>query len=247
MPTAMTGNDAAPAQAGVQEHCFADASALMDALAAAVAWQLKRALAAGREASLVVPGGRTPVPLFERLAQAPLHWDKVHITLTDERVVPPDAAASNERLVREHLLRGAAAAARLSGWMCAAGDANSQLAQSWRQVSRLPRPFDVVVLGMGDDGHVASLFPQAPGLAQALDLARPAGCVAMQAPVPPHGRVSLNLTALTNTRLILLPLVGAVKCTVWRHAHEPGSALDLPVRALLRQSRAPLVVYTACA
>jgi 6-phosphogluconolactonase len=233
----------AAARAGLLSCC--DTAALFEALAAAVQVALQNTLAAGREASLVVPGGRTPVPFFERLARAPLPWARVRVTLTDERWVPVQDPASNERLVRAHLLQGPAAAARFTGLKNTAVDAASGTAASWAALASLPRPFDVVVLGMGDDGHFASLFPGSPGLAAALDPSEPPGCVAVRAAALPLERLSLNLAALLDARRILLAITGRSKRAVLERASAPGSPLELPIRALLAQRRTPVEVYWA--
>jgi 6-phosphogluconolactonase len=241
----MTDRDTTTPPAGVEERHHRDTAALMDALAAAIVARLGDALAAGRDASLLVPGGRTPVPLFERLAHTPLDWRRVRIALTDERWVATDDPASNERLVREHLLVDRAAAATFTGLKNGAADAARGAGPSFAALTALPRPFDVVVLGMGDDGHFASLFPHSPGLAAALDAAAPPGCVAMHAGVAPRERLSLNLGALLDARWLCLAIVGASKLAVLERARAPGTALELPVRALLTQTRAPLAIHWA--
>lgn len=223
----------------------ADQASLMDAVAGIIEAALGDALAARGEASIAVPGGRTPVALFERLARCPLDWARVHVTLTDERAVPVTEATSNERLVREHLLQGAAAGARFYPLMNGYDDPAVRAETAWAQIAWLPRPFDVVVLGMGEDGHFASLFPGMPGLAAALDPHAPPGCVSASAPAPPQARISLNLASLLDTRLLLLPVIGPAKREVLECALQAGVQEDLPIRALLRQSRLPLQVHYA--
>jgi 6-phosphogluconolactonase len=225
------------------EHRFPNAAALTEALAAKITGALQSALAAGRGASLAVPGGRTPVAVFERLAAAELDWEDVWVTLTDERWVDATSPASNERLVREHLLRGAAVEANFVGLKNTAAEARLGAAASWSSVAELPRPFDFMLLGMGEDGHVASLFPDSPGLALALDLTQPPGCVAMRSPVLPHERLSLNLRALLDSRQIVVLITGDAKWAIYERAKVRGPAVDLPVRALLQQQNVPVAVY----
>ena len=227
-----------------EERVHADGAALMEALAAEVASALAEALVARGTASLVVAGGKTPVPLFERLSRAAIDWSRVHVTLTDERAVPVADSASNERLVREHLLCGLAATARFSGLMNDAANDDARAAAAWQKLATIPRPFDIVVPGMGEDGHFASLFPGAPGLAAALDINAPPACVAMRATVMPHARLSLNLSALIDARRVLLPIIGTTKARVLRAA-VAGPAEQWPVAALLTQRRAPVVVWRA--
>jgi 6-phosphogluconolactonase len=227
----------------VHEHRFAQAATLTQALAARIAEALQGGLAAGRGASLAVPGGHTPIALFERLSGAPLDWDSVWVTLTDERWVEVTSASSNEALVRTHLLRDAAASAQFVGLKSAGTDVRTAASTSWSKVAEIPRPFDFMLLGMGDDGHVASLFPESPGLAAALDLSQPPGCVAMHAPVAPHGRISLNLRALLDSRQIVLLIEGEAKWDTLQRARMHGAASEMPVRALLQQQNVPVSVY----
>src|ERR1700689_469876 len=137
------------AKLDAHERRFPNAAALTEALATDIAGALQAGLAGGRGASLAVPGGRTPVPLFERLSNAELDWDDVWVTLGDERWVEAGSAASNEKLVRDHLLQGMAASANFVGLKKAAADPRSAAHASWSAVAELPRPFDFMLLGMG--------------------------------------------------------------------------------------------------
>jgi len=229
----------------VGEHRFNDASDLADRLSERIAEGLRAALTVRGAASLIVSGGKTPQALFQRLARAPLDWGQVWIGLADERWVGTGEAASNERFVREHLLVSEAAAARFIGMKNAAADPVLGAASTWNAYKRIPRPFDFVLLGMGDDGHTASLFPGSPALQSALDLHSAPACVAMVAPVDPCSRLSLNLPALTDTREIIIASTGESKWRVFRAACAAGSELEYPVRAILRQDRAPVDFFWA--
>ena len=226
-----------------REHRFANAAAMTEALALAISGALQDGLAAGRGASLAVPGGRTPVALFERLSGAELDWDDVWVTLTDERWVDTANASSNEKLVRDHLLRELAAEANFVGLKNASADARTGAHASWSSVAEIPRPFDFMLLGMGDDGHVASLFPASPGLAVALDTTQPPGCIAMTAPVEPRQRLSLNLRALLDSRRIAIMITGKTKWATYERARVHGPAAEMPVRALLQQQNVPVAIY----
>jgi 6-phosphogluconolactonase len=226
-----------------REHRFANAAAMTEALALDITGALQDGLAAGRGASLVVPGGRTPVALFERLARAELDWDDVWVALTDERWVDSSDAASNEKLVRDHLLRDLAAEASFVGLKNASADARSGAHASWSTVAEIPRPFDFMLLGMGDDGHVASLFPASPALALALDTSQPPGCIAMTAPVEPRQRLSLNLRALLDSRRIAIMITGKDKWTTYQRARAHGPVAEMPVRAVLQQQNVPVAIY----
>jgi 6-phosphogluconolactonase len=222
---------------------FADADALTVALVETVTVQLQATLAGAGSASLVVPGGRTPLRFFDQLSLAPIEWQNVSVTLTDERWVDSRDPGSNERLVRDHLVRNAAAKARVVGLKGDAPDVAAGAGQAWKRLAILARPFDVVVLGMGEDGHFASLFPGDPACARGLDLSMPPACVAARAPVAPAERVSLNLAALLQARLLVLLTGGTRKWALLQQELDDATTQHLPVRALLAQRRTALTVY----
>jgi len=222
---------------------FAGIEALAAALASEVSIALGAGIASRGRASLAVPGGRTPAPFFQVLRQMPLDWQAVDVTLTDERWVPESDPASNAALVRASLLQGPAAAARfhpLHEPSVAEADAPAHI---WQALQPLPRPFDAVVLGMGEDGHFASLFPGDPGLRGALDPRAAAGCVMMQAPVAPRRRISLNLAALLQTRRLFLLVSGAAKRALLLEAGRADPGDRWPVSALLAQRQPVTEVY----
>jgi 6-phosphogluconolactonase len=221
---------------------FADIQSLSRALADQIAASLRTAIAARGLASLVVSGGKSPVTLFELLRAESLDWSRVCIALADERWVEPSDPDSNEKLVRDVLLKESAAAARFIGLKNGAPTPDMGAVSAWETFARVPRPFDMVVLGMGDDGHTASLFPGSPNLANALNLASAAGCVGMRAPVAPQPRLSLNLSALLGSRRIALAINGAVKWQTYLAASAAGPVEEMPVRAVLRQTHAPVEV-----
>jgi len=221
---------------------YADVESLSRELAAQIAKSLTAAIGTRGHASLVVSGGRSPVRLFEILRASPLDWSRVCVALADERWVDVKDAASNERLVRDVLLKDQAAAARFLGLKNGAPTPDLGAVSAWETFARVPRPFDAAVLGMGDDGHTASLFPGSPNLAGALNPAAVAGCVGMWSPVAPHPRLSLNLTALLDSRRVVVLITGDSKWHTYTAACAPGPVQDMPVRAVLRQSRTPVDV-----
>jgi 6-phosphogluconolactonase len=221
---------------------YADIETLSRELAARIAAILGAAIAARGLASLVVSGGRSPVRLFEILRSQPLDWSRVCIALADERWVLPTDEASNEHLVRGTLLKDGAASARFHGLKNGAPTPDLGAVSAWETFARVPRPFDAVILGMGDDGHTASLFPGSPNLPSALNPSAAAGCVGMWSPVPPKARLSLNLTALLDSRRITLLITGESKWRTLRAARDPGPEQEMPIRAVLRQSRTPVDV-----
>jgi 6-phosphogluconolactonase len=228
----------------IREHTYPHPGAAAEALTESVAASLESALARRPEATLVVSGGSTPYPFFERLRRVPLPWERIRITLADERWVPGDHPESNERMVRETLLRDAAATAQWVGLKTPEEDPASAVAACEARIAAL-RPFDVVVLGMGGDGHTASLFPHAPGLAAALDPEGVASCAAVAAAEGRRPRMSLTLAALLDSERIVLHCTGEEKRRVLRQAREEGPAADLPIRAVLRETSRGIDIYWA--
>jgi 6-phosphogluconolactonase len=224
---------------------FASAEAAASALAVQVAEALRIGVATRGMASMALPGGRTPVPLFHALRDVALEWGRVNVTLTDERWVPEDDAASNAALVRSELLSGRAAHARLLPLYDGSPSASEAAAGVWDSLGAIQRPFDAVVLGMGEDGHFASLFAGNEALATALDPVGVPGCVAMRAPVKPHERISLNLAALLQSRRLFLLVSGSAKRELLLAAGRSGRDGAWPVAALLAQRRSVPEVYWA--
>lgn len=227
----------------VHEHRFPDSTALAHALSGEIRVDMEEAIGARKSASLVVSGGRTPLKLFRQLCAETADWKNIWVTLADERWVDTTAEASNEHLVREHLLVDHAAAARFVGLKNPAPTPEAGAEWSWRALSRVPRPFDVMVLGMGEDGHTASLFPGSLALARALDVTVPPGCVPVNALAAPHARMSLNLSALLDARRIIVHIEGDAKWQVYQRACTPGSAAELPIRSILHQREVPVDVF----
>lgn len=223
-------------------HAFSSGDTLARNLANDVAAALGRRLAADGTAGLVVSGGRTPAAFLHDLASRELDWSNVTVTLADERCVPADDPASNLRLVREAFANSPASQATIVDIDPTATHAAARWSDA---LARIPRPFAAVVLGMGEDGHFASLFPGMPGLAPALDLFATSYVVDGIAPVEPRARLSLTLPILLDTDLLVLHVTGDSKLETLRRASRPGNPLELPVRALLDQRRVPLEIYHA--
>lgn len=221
----------------------ADGASQALTLATALGAVLSEALVHRPFASLVVSGGHTPRDMFAQLARQRLDWTRVLITLADERWVATDDPDSNERMVRAALLQGGAARARFIGLKSDARGPEEGARVAWAALAPVPRPFDALVLGMGDDGHVASLFPGSPELPAALDARAVPGCVAVQPPAAAHTRLSLNLAALLQSRRIFVQIIGAQKWQTYVAALGSGPAAAMPVRAILRQHDVPVDVH----
>lgn len=220
---------------------YADADALAAAVAEHAQDALGHALAHGNVATLVVSGGSTPLRYFPRIAACVLDWSRVSVTLADERWVDPDDAASNERLVREHLLQGPASAARFVALKNAAPTPHAGCPSAAAALAALAHPYDLVILGMGDDGHIASLFPGAPELAAGLDPRSTARCVGISPPAyarPAVPRISMTLRELLDARKLVLALQGAAKRAALEQALAHGDPLRAPVCALFSGAQA---------
>ena len=212
-------------------HRFSDRGALDNALANRVAGALEEGLLQRSSASLVVSGGSTPRGVFTQLSQRPIDWPRVNVTLADERWVPASHADSNERLVCETLLQDAAAPANFVSLYLDGSSAQVAQEAVAQRLAALDT-FDVVMLGMGEDGHTASLFPESTALAQGLDLANKSPCIAVTPPHAPHDRMSLTLQRLADTRTLILHITGDRKREVFEEAFARGDALRWPVAAL---------------
>ena len=217
-------------------HDFADAATLAAALAETVAAQLREAIDARSRATLAVSGGRTPELFFAALAAQPLDWARVTVTLVDERWVPVDDERSNEALLRRHLLQGPAAAARLVGLVTTAASPEDGLAEVGRRVDELALPLDVVVLGMGTDGHTASFFPGGDRLAEALDPAGGLPVLPMRAPGAGEPRITLTLPLIVAARAVYVHIEGAEKAAALAAALGDGPVEAMPIRAVLRSA-----------
>ncbi|MDI6003904.1 6-phosphogluconolactonase [Cobetia marina] len=214
-----------------------------ESLAEYLAAALTADLAASPEARalLVVSGGSTPKPLFAALRDKPLDWSRVDITLADERWVSEDADDSNARFVREHLLKGAAAAATFHPLTNAEAEPEAGCEEVSARIAALSWPASAVIIGMGGDGHTASLFPDGDRLQEALT-SRDC-CVPMRAPSVPQARITLSLERLRQTRRTVLHLTGTDKQAVLSRALGDVEAVsELPIRAFLS---APLALYWA--
>ncbi len=222
---------------------FREIDDLVENLAREITSRLNAAVNKRGEASLVVPGGSTPGLLFDALSRRDAAWDKVAVTVCDERWAPADPKDSNEHLVRARLLKLRAAGAKFVSMNTKAASAAQGAPAIDAAIAAMRRPFDVTLLGMGADGHVASLFPNAPGLADALNLDAPdlVRAVTAQGARGSSERMTLTLKALIGSRFIALMITGQAKLATYEHACDPGSELELPVRAVLR--RAPVTTY----
>ena len=231
----------------VSFHACADRQAASRAAANLLAERLAADLERRGNGSLVVSGGTTPEACFRILSEAALDWARVTVVPSDERWVPADDPNSNEGLIRNHLLRNAAAAARLLPLYRPEFDPDRDPAAAPAVIEQDLRaqagPFSAVLLGMGADGHFASLFPDYGGLSRALDPASAERCVLVRTASSPFLRVSLTLSALLQTSQLALLLFGEEKRAVFEQALAGGS--PYPVQSLLAQTAVPVAAFWA--
>ncbi|MEZ5646490.1 MAG: 6-phosphogluconolactonase [Burkholderiaceae bacterium] len=215
-------------------------------MASHIADVLRDAIATRGQASLAVSGGKSPVPVFEALREQTLDWSRTSIILVDERIVPRDHDASNTGLVVRHLLTGPAARARFLPFF---GEVPAQynadvldalIEDATNRLCDLPWPLDVAVLGMGEDGHTASLFAGAAGYARAIATDERLAWVVPD--TAPHARISLTLHALLSARELVLSLAGPTKTAVLHRARTTADPA-LPVSLVLNQTRTPVSIW----
>ena len=225
---------------------FVDGAALAAAATEAAVSALETGLRIRGSAALAATGGRSPGPVYDALCVVPLDWNRVRVTLTDERWVDPASPDSNEGLVRRRLLRGRAADADFFGLHGhergpgAAAEHASAVLAGWP-------PFDMVLLGMGEDGHVASLVPGSPALSLGLDAAAPA-CIAVpqgEGVFPPQPRLSLTIRPLTTAAQVVILTSGAAKRAVLEQALGGADPSRFPVAAVLQKAASVRILWTA--
>lgn len=221
-----------------------DRFALGATVANAMAEVLEETIEMQGGATLAVPAGTVSTLVWESLRELPLPWKQVTVTLTDECWVPLEHTASKERQVRESLLVGSAGAARMVGLKTAAESPEEARGEVDARLSEL-LPFDLVVVEMGDAGDMASLLPDAPEIADALDLESAASCLPIRPASSPHPRLTLTLAALLFSRQRYLLFAGDAQREIYRRALEDGPVEELPVRGVLHPHSRAIEVYWA--
>ena len=202
------------------------------------------------EATFMVSGGSTPEPLYKSMSHLHLDWESVYVALVDERWVDFDHDKSNEAFTVKHLVQNKAAVTNLIGMKNTAETAAEGLADCEAAYQQLAQPFDITILGMGNDGHTASLFPHAQGLEAALNSESTELCAAITANQSEvtgafTERMTLTLAGLMRSKTLFLLITGDEKLAVLRKAQAGNDVNEMPIRAVLQQDKVPVVVYWA--
>lgn len=217
-------------------HSFPDRETLVTELTTVIADLLSEGVSRNDRASLFVSGGSTPVQLFKSLSIQDLPWPNIDIFLVDERWVSPTAKDSNELLVKTHLLQNRAAAANFTGMWSPIESARDGEIECAKQIQKIQRPFDVLILGLGNDGHTASLFPGAARLELATNMDSGKICLAITPVNAPHERMTLTLPAILESKRIFLHINGQNKKDVLEQALKSGPAEEMPIRFIVRNA-----------
>ncbi len=208
---------------------YPDRDMLMIDLANRLAGELSEALLHHERATFAVPGGTTPGPIFDTLSGADLHWNRINVILTDERWVPEESPRSNTALVRERLLTSRAAMAEFIP-LYQEAETPEEVLDGLSDGVRGELPISVLLLGMGTDGHIASLFPGADRLDEALDDHAPP-LMAMRAPGAPEPRITLTGPVLQGAIRTHILITGAEKRETLERARGAAPE-DMPVRVV---------------
>lgn len=224
-------------------HGFSARQDVAAALAGHVAGRLTKAIEDHGKALLAVSGGTTPAMFFAALSAIPIAWSRVTVTLVDERFVPASSPRSNAGLVAANLLQNEAAKARFVPLYHEAASVEDAAVSDSEALRSLPWPLDVVVLGMGTDGHTASFFPDAGNLAQLLDPASQRIVLPVHAPSGGEPRLTLSLARIVAAGFIALHIEGEAKRAAFDGAMAPGETK--PIRTVLETSPKPVEVFWA--
>ncbi|MGI9270529.1 MAG: 6-phosphogluconolactonase [Woeseiaceae bacterium] len=227
----------------VTENFFESRELASIAAAELIVGSLQARLNQSDAASIMVTGGSSPARCYAELAATDLDWSRVHILLSDERWVAACDEDSNEKLLRDTLLVGAANAAQLMPVYSDATSAEARCAELDDVLPTLPMPMVCTLLGMGTDGHIASLFPDAANLDAGLDVDNPQWCIPVSTTASEHLRVSMTLAALLKSAQVVLLFFGEAKRDVYEQAKS--SVADVPVAKLLSQMHVPVQVFWA--
>jgi 6-phosphogluconolactonase len=222
---------------------YPNSQLLIEDLTAHIVKELQQAINNKGHASIAVSGGKTPIPLFKLLSQQDLDWHNVFITLVDDRWVDDTDDASNEKLVLTYLLQNKAKLANFVGLKNSCDNPFDGAEITDKILNKIPMPFDVLILGMGEDGHTASLFPGAANLMAGLDMKSGRKVVGMTPLTAPLDRITLTLPTILDSQNIYLHLVGESKMQVLEQAEKGDDINQMPIRAILQQNKVNVIGF----
>ncbi len=224
---------------------FISKEALDQALAEKVSQILQAAITLKGRASIAVSGGSTPKGFFAVLSNKDIDWKKVTITLADERWVDINDDASNTRLVHENLLQNKAASAKFFHLKQGENLCEETLADLNLAANSSLLPLDVLILGMGEDGHTASLFPCSEQIKQGLDINNEKALMKVEPKTAPHHRITFSFAALKQSKNTFLHVCGANKKQVLDKALSANDVFEMPIRAFLQDTDIDTQIFWA--
>ena len=228
----------------IAEHRFDSRDELLTELLVNVTDILDGTVTANGKASMLLSGGSTPGPLYKQMSQVDLDWKNIWFGLTDERWVAPDHADSNERLVKETLRQNQAAHTNFVGLKTSEATPAKGCDAAEKQNAAMPSPYDIVLLGMGTDGHVASFFPTSADTPAAMDPANTKLCHPVSRDGEDVQRMTMTYSNLLRSKRIFLFIYGSEKAAVYAEALK-GKTDTLPVSHILHQDSVPVTLYWA--
>lgn len=234
--------------ANITEQFFDSKQAMTEALAALLENEISNAIQTSGQAVLAVSGGSSPKAAYEYLSNVDLGWENITVAMVDERWVDVSHDKSNEAFLHSTLLQNKAKVAKFIGMKNSHSSAllgQSDVEQAYRAIGR---PFDVTILGMGPDGHTASLFPHANGLENALstqELTAAINAIESEVTGAITERMSLSLAGIAASKHAVLLISGEDKKAVYEAAKSDGEVADMPLRAVLNHPDLNLTVFWA--
>jgi 6-phosphogluconolactonase len=224
---------------------FVSRQALDTQLSVQVASILAQAIRLTGKASIAVSGGSTPKGFFKALSHVDLPWEKITVTLADERWVNIDSDASNTQLVHQNLLQNKAKKAKFFHLKQGEVLSDQTLDDLNLAAKTALLPVDVLILGMGEDGHTASLFPCSDEITSALDINNSHALMAVTPKTAPHTRITFSFASLMTSKNIFLHLSGQAKKDVLEKALSANDKFVMPIRAFLQHPDINTQVYWA--
>ncbi len=231
------------------ERFFNSRDELQSSLLANTEYQLEKAIQQSGSASMMLSGGSTPKPLYQSLSKSQIPWQLVTIGMVDERWISSEDEASNERFIRLNLLNHLPQKPKFLSMKTEEKDPFSANQSVSHQYKQMHTPFDLTILGMGNDGHTASLFPNARGLNDALknqqDLCVGIDAIPSEVTGQHTQRMTLTLKAIKSSKVIKLLITGKDKLATYHRALQGNDIENMPIRAILHQNDTPVIVYWA--